>query len=139
MINKNIRNILVVLLILIIFIFLIYLNNKESNKLENKINNITPIPTKQIQQNSNLIDDSDFESSISKLIQKDEQKIINESAILRNKLPLDDQTLNISFDYSKWLFVVKVKDNYSNKNEVLLDWLNKNRLGDIPIDNFVIQ
>ena len=113
---------------------ILWLVFRNPNKRQETNVLLTPTPTESIspEEEQNYLENGEVE------IPEGEQKILDETGKLIDKLPLENEQFNLFFDYGVNKFVVFYKNGETNNFTVLKEWLVKNNYGNIPMEEFVI-
>jgi len=125
---------IIVVGIIIVLMLILWLVFRNPNKRQETNVLLTPTPTESIspEEEQNYLENGEVE------IPEGEQKILDETGKLIDKLPLENEQFNLFFDYGVNKFVVFYKNGETNNFTVLKEWLVKNNYGNIPMEEFVI-
>lgn len=102
--------------------------------IEEKNQNVTPVPTIEQQEESDTGGDV-------WIVSDEQQKIDKEELDLENKVPIETDSFKLIFDYDVkvFSFVVNFKINQNEGLNIFKKWLVDNDYGDIPMNQFVIK
>jgi hypothetical protein len=134
LIKKKMKRKIIVIGIIIVLMLVLWLVFRNPNKIQKTNVLLTPTPTESIspEEERNYVENGKEDNS------KDEQKVLDETGKLIDKLPFENEQFNLFFDYSVNKFVVFYKNKEINNFSVLKEWLIKNNYGNIPMEEFVI-
>jgi len=129
---KKIKNLIIFLVLAGIIILIFFLSNQSSQKPEvTTIKPITPTPvlTYSTDPENNGGPVSDISAS--------EQKKYELIASLRKKIPFENDSFTLSFDYKNIVFIVTLKDGANADS--FWDWINTYKYSEIPRDYFTFK
>jgi hypothetical protein len=111
---------------------------KDSTNNSQKIVPISPtiIPTPTIEiYNPN----QEIDGATNINYSTEQLNILKKISELRDKLPINNNVFDLTFDYKSNRFIVNFKGNITNKDDVLKKWLIDNSYQNIPGENFTIK
>ena len=129
---KKIKNLIIFLVLVGVIILIFFLSNKSSQKPEvTTIKPTTPTPalTYSTDPENNGGPVSDLPAS--------DQKKYELIASLRKKIPFENDSFTLSFDYKNIVFIVTLKDGANADS--FWDWINTYKYSEIPRDYFTFK
>jgi len=129
---KKIKNLIIFLVLAGVIILIFFLSNQSSPKPE--ITTIKPTtPTPVLTYSTDPENNGGPVSDISASDQKKYELI----ASLRKKIPFENDSFTLSFDYKNIVFIVTLKDGANADS--FWDWINTYKYSEIPRDYFTFK
>ena len=129
---KKIKNLIIFLVLAGVIILIFFLSNRSSPKPE-------VVTTKPVTPTPALTYSTDPENNGGPVsdISASEQKKYALIASLRKKIPFENDSFTLSFDYKNVIFIVTLKDGANVDS--FWDWINTNKYSEIPRDYFTFK